>query len=71
MILSDADDRQHDDGWDVTECGCGQLTLRIGAVRLDFSREEFGRLHRLIEGAANEFQVGSIAPAAPTRSFLH
>lgn len=47
--------------WYVSQCPCGQLAIHFGAVRIEFSREEFSRLHALIQHAMAEFQV---APAA-------
>jgi hypothetical protein len=48
-----------DDGtdWRVTQCACGQLTLRLGHARFDFSREEFAELYRLVQHAMVEFQI--------------
>jgi hypothetical protein len=49
----------HDDsgGWQISQCACGRLTIRLGAVRVEFSREEFAQLHCLVQQAMTEFQV--------------
>jgi hypothetical protein len=46
--------------WQVTECGCGQLTLRLGRIRLELTREEFAQLHGLVEDAMNRFDIADI-----------
>jgi hypothetical protein len=47
----------HGAEWQVTRCACGQLTLRLGALRLEFTPEEFARLDRMIADAAKRFEV--------------
>lgn len=43
--------------WHVTQCECGQITVRLGPTRVEFTREEFARLHRLIQEAMTHFRV--------------
>jgi len=51
--------------WHVTQCACGQLTIRIGPIRVEFSREEFAQLHRLVQHAVTEFKI------APSQRPVH
>jgi hypothetical protein len=46
-------------GWHVRQCACGQLTLQLGSMRIEFSRTEFAQLHRLLERAVSEFCIAS------------
>jgi hypothetical protein len=72
VITDRRDDEPQEDGWDVTQCKCGHLTLRLGTLRLDFSPEEFAQLHRLIDGAVEEFQLGAgPVGAMPGKIFMH
>jgi hypothetical protein len=43
--------------WQVSQCACGQLTLRLGALRIEFTPEEFAQLDRMIADAAKRFEV--------------
>ena len=45
--------------WQVTQCGCGHLTLRLGTVRIEFTPQEFAQLDRLITGAMKRFDVAA------------
>ena len=57
--------RHHDDdgsgqGCELKECGCGRLTLRVGRVQLDLSRDELNELHQLLL-EATEHLTGTTA----------
>jgi hypothetical protein len=68
----ESDNPPQADSWDVTQCECGHLTLRLGTIRLDFAPEEFVRLHRLLDGAVEEFQVGAgAAPVTHSKRVMH
>lgn len=58
---SRAESCNNDGEWHVAQCACGQLTLRIGTVRLEFSRDQFAQLHRLVLEAMTEFQIAPTA----------
>jgi hypothetical protein len=49
----------HGADWQVTQCACGQLTLRLGPVRIEFSPQEFAQLDRLVADAVKRFEVVS------------
>ena len=67
-----ANQRCDDERWRITECHCGQITLRIGAIRLDFTPEEFARLHRLVDEASRKLQPGISSPqTAGSKTFTH
>lgn len=59
------------DDYEVTACECGHLTLRIGAVRLDLSREEFARLRDVVTEAAARLDIAPRQPAGVRRSLMH
>ena len=48
---------EHGADWQVSQCACGQLTLRLGALRIEFTPEEFAQLDRMITDAAMRFEV--------------
>lgn len=56
--------------WQVTQCACGQLTLRLGALRIEFTPEEFAQLDRMIGDAAKRFEVLAGEAALPTHKPL-
>jgi len=68
----ESEDERHDSDWDVTQCACGHLTLRLGTVRLDFSPEKFAQLQRLVNGAMQQFQVGGgREQGTGSKTFMH
>lgn len=42
---------------DLTECGCGNLTLRVGRVRIDLNRDELSQLHALLVAATRQLSM--------------
>ena len=57
------------DGCEITECECGLLTLRIGRLRIELSREELVRLRHELAAAAARFNLAM--PPAMTRQPVH
>ncbi len=51
-----------DPGYDVSECECGHLAVRIGRVRVELTREEFLQLHRAVRAAAARLGTASAHP---------
>jgi len=51
--------------WHVSQCACGQLTLQLGRMRIEFTRGEFAQLHRLIQEAMTQFRI------APSERGVH
>lgn len=47
----------HPAEWGVHRCECGHFTLKLGALRLDLSPEEFARLVQLMQKAAAHFEI--------------
>jgi hypothetical protein len=43
--------------WPASLCACGYVTLRLGAVQLEFTRPQVAELHRLIGEAMNELDI--------------
>ncbi len=43
--------------WQVTQCACGHLTLRLGTIRLEFTEQEFVQLGRLVTEAMKCFEL--------------
>jgi hypothetical protein len=71
-MASDPHDPIHADDWCVTQCACGQLTLRLGAMRIDFGPEEFAQLHRLLSHAMQQFDVPlHTRPASAAKALMH
>ncbi|HWB18173.1 MAG TPA: hypothetical protein VG538_17345 [Vicinamibacterales bacterium] len=62
-LMEPSCDRSAD--WSVTQCACGQITIRLGRVRLDVSREELAELHRVLDRAMVEFAI------APSPRVVH
>lgn len=54
---SEARTIQSDRHWHATQCACGRLTLQLGPIRIAFTRDEFARLHRLVQEAMTQFQI--------------
>lgn len=45
----------HADDWGVSRCDCGHFTLRLGALRVDLSPDDFDRLVFLLREAGDHF----------------
>ena len=45
--------------WQVTQCACGHLTLRLGTIRIEFTPQEFAQLEKLVAGAMKSFDVAA------------
>ena len=43
--------------WHVSQCQCGHITLKLGTMQMEFTKEEFADLHRLIDQAMREFGI--------------
>ena len=43
--------------WHASQRACGHITLRLGTVQMEFTKEQFADLHKLITGAMREFQI--------------
>lgn len=43
--------------WRVSRCECGRIVLRMGEARMEFGRDEFAQLHRLMSEAMREYQI--------------
>jgi hypothetical protein len=43
--------------WHARQCACGHITLKLGTVQMDFTKEQFANLHKLVSEAINEFQI--------------
>lgn len=61
----------HSDDYEVTECECGHLTVRIGHVRVDLSREQFALLRQAVVDAAERFNVPVTMPLLSRRGVAH
>jgi hypothetical protein len=72
-----ADEHSHlidDDArdWRITQCACGQITLRLGRIRIDCAREELAELHCLVQRAMQEFEIAeSRRPVGHRRTAMH
>ncbi len=55
----------------VTACECGNLTLRVGRIRVEFSPEEFMQLQRLLALASLRFDVAGRAIAPMPGDRMH
>jgi hypothetical protein len=65
-------DPNHGPEWQVTQCACGQLTLRLGPIRIEFTPDEFAQLDRMIADAAKRFDVvAADAPASTHKPLTH
>lgn len=60
-------DRHHEGDWAVVVCQCGTYRLKLGAVMLEFDRDEFLRLQELLNRAAEHFeaQASPLAASCP------
>jgi hypothetical protein len=45
--------------WHASQCACGHITLKLGAIQMEFTKEQFADLHRLIGEAMSEFQIAA------------
>jgi hypothetical protein len=43
--------------WHVSQCACGHITLKLGTVQMEFTKEQFADLHKLVGEAMTEFQI--------------
>lgn len=53
--------------WQVTQCTCGTVTLTLGAIRVEFTAQEFARLGRLVAEATTRFAVSAGETAVADR----
>lgn len=60
--------QHHSRGWSVHRCDCGQVTLALGALRIDLTPEELGDLFRLLRAATEHFEIDGDSPTAPAPS---
>ena len=43
--------------WHASQCACGHITLKLGTIQMEFSKEQFADLHKLIGEAMSEFEI--------------
>jgi hypothetical protein len=43
--------------WHARQCACGHITLRLGMIQVEFTREQFADLHKLVGEAMSEFHI--------------
>ena len=43
--------------WHARQCACGHITLKLGMVQMEFTKEQFADLHKLVGEAMAEFQI--------------
>ncbi len=43
--------------WHDSRCACGHITLRLGMIRMEFTKEQIADLHKLVGEAMSEFQI--------------
>jgi hypothetical protein len=43
--------------WHACQCACGHITLKLGTIQMELTKEQFADLHKLIDEAMSEFQI--------------
>jgi len=45
--------------WHASQCACGHITLKLGTVQMEFTKEQFADLHKLVSEAMREFEIAT------------
>jgi hypothetical protein len=43
--------------WHASQCACGHITLRLGTIQMEFTKQEFADLYKLVGEAMSEFEI--------------
>ena len=43
--------------WHASQCACGHITLKLGTIQIELTKEQFADLHKLVGEAMNEFEI--------------
>lgn len=57
--------------WHARQCACGHITLKLGTIQLELTKEQFADLYKLVSEAMREFQIATDRPLTRIETTRH